>query len=58
MHSVNDKPHRMNQYVEHISKYEFSSLHFPVPISTVGCFASANNMSIKVYGVDDVKKVI
>ena len=58
MHHEEDNPHRMNQYVEHISKYDFSSLHFPVPLSSVGSFASANNMSINVYGVDDDKKVI
>ena len=26
MHPVDDNPHHMNQYVEHISKYD---LHFP-----------------------------
>ena len=58
MRPVDDNPHRMNQYVEHISEYDFSSLHFPVPLSSVGFFTSANNMSINVYGVDDDKKVI
>ena len=58
MHLVDDNAHRMSQYVEHISKYDISSLHFPVPLSSVGSFASANNMYINVYGVDDDKKVI
>ena len=49
---------RMSQYTEHESKYDFSSLHFPVPFSSVGSFATTNNMSINVYGVDDDKKVI
>ena len=48
----------MSQYTEHISKYVFSSLHFPVPLCSVGSFAAANNMSINVYGVVDDKKVI
>ena len=33
-------------------------LHFPVPLSSVDSFATTNNMSINVYGVDDDKKVI
>ena len=45
-------------HVKHISKYDFSSLHFPVPLSSVGSLTSANNMSINVYGVDDDKDVI
>ena len=57
-HPVNANAHRMSQYTEHISKYNFSSLHFPVLLSSVGSFATANNMSIDVYGVDDDKKVI
>ena len=56
MHPIDE--HRMNHYVEHVSKYDFSSLHFPVPLSSLGTFASVNNMSINVYGVDDDKKVI
>ena len=48
----------MSQYTEHVGKYDFSSLHFPVPLSSVGSFATTNNMSINVYGVDDDKKVI
>ena len=33
-------------------------LSFPVPLSSVGSFASVNNMSINVYGVHDDKGVI
>ena len=58
MHPVDAKGHRMSQYTEHVGKYDFSSLHFPVPLSSVGCFATTNNMSINVYNVDDDKKVI
>ena len=32
-------------------------LHFPVPLSSVGSFATTNNIPINVYGGDD-KKVI
>ena len=58
MHPVDVHGDRMIQYTEHESKYDFSSLHFPVPLSSVGSFATTNNMSINVYGVDDDKKVI
>ena len=58
MHHVDANAHRMSQYTEHVGKYDFSSLHFPVSISSVGSFVTTNNMSINVYGVDDDKKVI
>ena len=31
----------MGQYTEHVGKYDFSSQHFPVPLSSVGSFAVA-----------------
>ena len=49
---------RMSKYTEHVGKYDFSSLHFSVPLSSVGSFATTNNMFINVYGVGDDKKVI
>ena len=58
MHPVDEHVDRMNQYIEHISEYDFSPLHFPVSLSSVGSFATANYMSINVYDVDDDKKVI
>ena len=39
-------------------EYDFSSLSFPVPHSSVGSFALRNNMSINVYGVDDDNELI
>ena len=45
----------VHAYVEHMGKYDVSSLSFPVH---VGSFALRNNMSINVYGVDDDKEVI
>ena len=58
MHPVDANGDRMSQYNDHIGKYDDSFLHFPVPLSSVGSFATTNNMSINVYGVDDDKKVI
>ena len=51
-------PDRMNTYEEHVNKYDFSSFHFPVPLSSIGSFAKANNLSISVYGVENEKKVV
>ena len=48
----------MSTYQDHASKYDFSSLRFPLAISTIGSFAVKNNLSINVYGVDNDKKVI
>ena len=48
----------MDKYVEHIDKYNFLSLHFPVPLSSIASFAKVNNLSINLYGIEDGKKVI
>ena len=61
MHRVYANGERRSQYTEHVGKYDFSSLYFPVPLSSVGSFAIANNISINVYRitcVDDDKKEI
>ena len=55
MHPVGKRErnsNRMDRYAKHVSKYDFSSLHYPVP-----SFAKTNNLSINVYGVEDDKKV-
>ena len=57
MHLAGIDAHLMSKYTEHVGKYDFSSLSFPVHLSSVGSFASANNISINIYGVDD-KKVV
>ena len=48
----------MSKYAEHVNKYGFFSLRFPVPLSFIGSFAKANNLSINVYGVESDEKVI
>ena len=58
IHPVDAQTESMSQYAEHIGKYDFSSLRFPVPLSSVGPFTAANNLSINVYGVDDDKEVL
>ena len=51
-------PNRMSMYDEHVNMYVFSSLRFLVPLSSVGSFAKANNLSVNVYGVENDEKVI
>ena len=58
MHPVETNAHRRVKYAEHMGKFDFSSLSFPVPVQVVGPFALRNNMSINVYGVGDDKEVI
>ena len=48
MHLVDVNVDRRGKYVEHIGKYVFSSLSFPVPLQAVDSFALRNNMSINV----------
>ena len=58
MHPVDVNADRKGKYVEHMGKYDFSSLSFPITLQAVGSFALRNNMSINVYGVDDDNEVI
>ena len=56
MHPLAVNGKRMENYVEHTDTYDFSSLRFPVSLSSIASFAKANN--INVYGIDDDQKVI
>ena len=47
--TTSDHPNRMVNYVEYACEYDFSPLCFPVPAS----FATKNNLSINVYGMED-----
>ena len=60
MHPVgkHGNTNRMSRYEEHVKKYDFSSLRFPVPLSSIGSFATTNNLSINVYDVENDQKVI
>ena len=58
MYPVDVHADHRGKYVEHMGRYDFSSLSFPVSLQSVGPFALRNNMSINVYGVDDDKEVI
>ena len=58
MHPVAVYGERMDKYVEHVNKYDFSSLRFHVPLSSIASFTKANNLSINVYVIEDDKKVI
>ena len=58
LHPTDDNLNRMENYLQYVDLYDFSSLPFPVPLSSVALFAKRNNISINVYGVEDGKKVI
>ena len=51
-------PNRMENYMVHVSKYDFSSLTFPVPLSSMVSSAVKNNISINVYGIENGQKMI
>ena len=53
-----DNPNRLVNYVEHACGHDFSSLWFPVSLSSIAPFTAKNNLSINVYGVEGEKKVI
>ena len=52
------KADRMIKYEEHVNKYDFSSLRYPVPLSSIGSIAMTNNLSIDIYGVENEEKEI
>ena len=59
MHPTMDNhPNRMGNYMEQTCGYDISSLCFPVSLSSIAPFATKNNLSINIYGVEDEKKVI
>ena len=58
MHPATVNPNRMENDVVYASEYDFSSLCFPVPLTSVASLAAKNSLSINVYGVEEGKKVI
>ena len=56
--ATSNKPNSMENYVVYASEYDFSSLCFSVPLSSIASFAAKNSLSINVNGVEDEKKVI
>ena len=59
MHPTMDNhPNHMVNYVEHACGYDFSSLCYPLSLSSIAPFVAKNNFSINIYGVEDGKKVI
>ena len=55
---VHVNPNRMSTYEEHVNKYDFPRLRFPVPLSSIGSFSKASNLSINVYGVENDEEII
>ena len=58
MHHIEVNADRRGKYVEHMGKYDFYALSFPVPLQAIGPFALRNKKSINVYRVDDDNEVI
>ena len=56
--TTSDRRNRLENYTVHASKYDISSLTFPVPFSSIASFGTKNNISINAYGVQDGEKVI
>ena len=52
MHPLDVHADRREKYVEHVGKYDFSSLSFLDPLQAVGSFALRNSMLINIYGMD------
>ena len=49
LHPVDtDRPNRLENYIDHASKCDFSSLTFPVSLSSIASFAVKNDISINV----------
>ena len=58
MHAVDVHADLRGKYIEHMGRYDFTSLPFPAPLQAIGPFAVRNNMTINVYGVDDDKEEV
>ena len=57
MHPVDVNADRRVKYAEQMGKCDFSSLTLPVPLQSACPFALRNNMSINVYGMDDLSPI-
>ena len=58
LHPTTHNPNRMESYLPFVVRYDFESLSFPVPLSSVATFATRNEISINVYGIEDGREVI
>ena len=58
LHPAVENPSGMENYLPYVDLYDFSSLTFPVPLSSIASFAAKNHISINVYGVGEGKRVI
>ena len=45
-----------SSYTAYESKYDFSGLKFPVSLRQISIFENKNNLSVNVYGIDEVEK--
>ncbi|CAB4024062.1 Gastrula zinc finger, partial [Paramuricea clavata] len=50
----NRKPERLHHYKEFENVLDFSGIEFPVTIDKIGKFESQNNISVNVFGFEDV----
>ena len=57
LHPTADHSNRMVNYLPYVNLYDFSSLTFPVPLSSIASFTAKNNISVNVYGVEEGKRV-
>jgi len=53
MHPISINSERMSKYVEFEKEYDFTSLHYPVPLKEIDTFCRRNNCSVNVYGISD-----
>ena len=58
LHPAIDSPNHMENYLAYVDKYYFSTLSYPVPLSSIAPFAARNGISINVYAVEDGKPVV
>ena len=51
-------PASLEPKLAYVDKYDFSTLSYPVPLSSIAPFAARNGISINVYAVEDGKNVV
>ena len=57
MHQLQLKTkNRLNLYCKYVKEYNFNMLDFPVPLKEITKFENGNNVSINVYGLDNMLK--
>jgi hypothetical protein len=54
LHPASQHVYRLNHYKEFENELDFTGIEFPVTVDKIGKFEKQNNISVNVFGFEDV----